>query len=61
MDIDGLHLLIGYLREDFKSFKNNDFHELKGKVDKLSVRIAWIMGGFTVVNGLIWVLVKVLG
>lgn len=61
MDINGLHQLIGYLREDFKSFQNNEFHSLQLKVEKLSVKIAWILGGFTVLNGLIWVLIKVLG
>ena len=48
MDIDGLHLLINYLREDFKSFKNNEFHSLEEKVDKLVWKIAAIFGGITV-------------
>lgn len=61
MDINGLHQIVIFLREDFKTFKNNDFHELEVKVDKLSTKIAWIMGGFTVLNGLIWMLIKVLG
>jgi len=61
MDVNGLHQLVGYLREDFKTFKNNDFRCLETKVDKLSVKIAWMLGGFTVLNGLVWVLVKVLG
>lgn len=61
MDIDGLHQLIGYLREDFKTFKNNEFKHLSERVDKLGVKIAWMLGGFTVLNGLVWVLIKVLG
>ena len=61
MDIDGLHLLVGYLREDFKAFRNNEFKHLSDRVDKLSTKIAWIMGGFTVINGLVWVFIKVLG
>ena len=61
MDVNGLHQLVGYLREDFKAFKNNDFRHLSDRVDKLSVKIAWMLGGFTALNGLIWVLIKVLG
>lgn len=60
MDINGLHQLIGYLRDDFKDFKKNDFTHLEEKVDKLSTKIAWILGGFTVLNGLVWVLIKIL-
>ena len=68
MDINGLHEIVKNLREDFNLFKTNDFHALEEKTDgiekavsKLSVKIAWIMGGFTVINGLVWVLIKVLG
>jgi len=61
MDINGLHQIVIFLREDFKTFRNNEFKHLSERVDKLSVKIAWMLGGFTVVNGLVWVLVKVLG
>ena len=61
MDINGLHEIVKNLREDFLTFKNNDFVHLEKKVDKLSTKIAWIMGGFTIVNGLVWVLLRVLG
>ena len=61
MDINGLHEIVKNLREDFLLFKSNDFHGLERKVDKLSTKIAWIMGGFTVLNGLVWALIKVLG
>ena len=60
MDINGLHQIVNNLRDDFKEFKNNDFSCLEKKVDKLSVKIGWIMGGFTVLNGLVWVLIKIL-
>ncbi len=57
MDIEGLHQLIGYLREDFKSFKNNDFKHLEERVEKLGTKIAWIMGIiggiFTIANILV--------
>lgn len=61
MDIHGLHEIVNNLRIDFHSFRKNEFHELSKKVDKLSIKIAWIVGAFTVINGLVWVLVKVLG
>lgn len=61
MDINGLHQIVIFLREDFKAFRNNEFKHLSERVDKLSVKIAWMLGGFTVLNGLVWVLVKVLG
>lgn len=44
MDIQGLHQLIIFLREDFKAFKNNEFTHLSEKVEKLGVKIAWIVG-----------------
>jgi len=60
MDINGLHQIVIFLREDFKAFRNNEFHSLEEKVNKLSVKIAWMLGGFTVLNGLVWVLIKIL-
>jgi len=47
MDIDGLHELVKNLREDFNAFKTNDFHNfhtLQEKVDKLGVKVGWIVG-----------------
>lgn len=61
MTVKELFEYVKEFKEEFKDFKSNDFQCLEKKVDRLSVRIAWIMGGFTVVNGLVWVLVKVLG
>ena len=52
MDLNGLHQLIGYLREDFKNFQNNEFHDLRLKVEKLGTKVAWIVGiisGLTIV------------
>lgn len=67
MDINGLHSLIGYLREDFKSFKNNDFHNLQDKVegvekkvDKLGLKVAWIVGIISGLTLLANVLLRVL-
>ena len=63
--------LFEYVKEfkaEFNTFKSNDFHGLEAKtsgiektVNKLSIKIAWMLGGFTVLNGIVWVLVKVLG
>ncbi len=61
MTVKELFEYVKEFKEEFKEFKKNDFHGLEKKVDKLSVKIAWIMGGFTVLNGLIWMLIKVLG
>ena len=49
MDIQGLHQLIIFLREDFKAFKNNEFTHLSEKVDKLGSKVAWIVG---IISGL---------
>ena len=61
MDIDGLHQLINYLREDFKVFKNNDFRCLEEKVDKLVVKIALIVGAISALTLVGNILVRVLG
>ncbi len=44
MDLNGLHEIVKNLREDFLIFKNNDFHSLEKKVEKLSSKVAWIVG-----------------
>ncbi len=39
--------LFEYVKEfktEFNTFKSNDFHELEAKVDKIGVRVAWIVG-----------------
>ena len=39
--------LFEYVKEfkgEFKAFKSNDFHELEIKVDKIGIRVAWIVG-----------------
>ena len=61
MDIDGLHQLINYLREDFKSFKKNDFAHLSEKVDKLIVKIALIVGAISALTVVANILVRVYG
>ena len=47
MDINGLHQIVNNLRDDFREFKRNDFAHLEEKVDKLVVKIAWIVGGIS--------------
>lgn len=59
MDIEGLHQLIIFLREDFKAFKNNDFHELQLKVDKLVVKIAVIVGAISALTVVANILVRI--
>ena len=68
MDNDKLCLLIGYLREDFKDFKNNDFEHLSEKVEKieekinkLSLKIAVIVGAISAVTVIINILARVYG
>ena len=68
MEINELHLLIGYLREDFKDFKNNDFGHLSEKVEKieekinkLAFKIAVIVGAISAVTVVINILAKVYG
>lgn len=60
MDIQGLHQLIGYLREDFKSFQNNEFHSLQLKVDKLAIKVALIVGAISALTLVGNVLIRVL-
>lgn len=60
MDLNGLHLLIGYLREDFKAFKANDFHKLEIKVEKISSKVAWIVGLISGIGIAVSILIRVL-
>ena len=68
MEINELHLLIGYLREDFKDFKKNDFRHLSEKVEKieekinkLALKIAVIVGAISAVTVIINILARVYG
>ena len=68
MEINELHLLIGYLREDFKDFKKNDFGHLSEKVEKieekinkLALKIAVIVGAISALTVVINILVRVYG
>ena len=56
MNIDELHLLIGYLREDLNIFIKNDFCHLRDKVDNLLW--VFITGLLAIMGGLIVLLVK---
>lgn len=61
MNVDELHLLIGYLREDFKEFKKNEFAHLVEKVDRLSIRVALIVGAISALTVVANILVRILG
>lgn len=57
MDLEGVYEIVKNLRNDFLTFKSNDFLCLEKKVDKISTKVAWIMGViggiFTIANILI--------
>lgn len=68
MEINELHLLIGYIREDFKDFKKNDFghlaekvEKIEEKINKLAVKIAVIVGAISAVTVIINILVRIYG
>lgn len=44
MTIKDLFEYVKEFKEEFRTFKSNDFHELEAKVDKIGVRVAWIVG-----------------
>ena len=63
MDINGLHQLIGYLREDFKIFKKNDFKHLRDKVDAQGRTTVWLfitlIGGLlSIIGGLVLLIIR---
>jgi len=60
-EIKQLTKMVKKLQEDFDLFLSNDFHGLKKKVGRLSTKIIWIMGIYTVLNGIILILITVLG
>ena len=67
MDLNGLRQLIKNLREDFQNFKTNDFHNLESKVDrldcrmdKLSTKVAWIVGIISALGLVANILLRVL-
>ncbi len=56
--------LFEYVKEfktEFNTFKSNDFHGLEAKVDKLSTKVAWIVGIISALSLISNVLLKVLG
>ena len=59
-ELELLTKTVKQLHEDFSLFLSNDFHDLKERVRKLSGKIIWIMGIYTVLNGIIWILIMVL-
>ena len=55
--------LFDYVKEfkkEFKDFKTNDFHELEVKVDKISSKVAWIVGIISGIGIAASVLIRVL-
>jgi len=44
MTVKELFEYVKEFKSEFKTFKSNDFHELEIKVDKISIRVAWIVG-----------------
>jgi len=60
MDINGLHQIVNNLRDDFKDFKKNDFTHLSEKVDKLGIKVGWIVGTISALTLIANVLLRVL-
>lgn len=56
-----LNKTVRKLCRDFNLFLTHDFHDLTKRVGRLSTKIIWIMGIYTVLNGIIWILITVLG
>ena len=44
MTVKELFEYVKEFKEEFKEFKSNDFHELEVKVEKISTKVAWIVG-----------------
>ena len=61
MDINGLHEIVKNLREDFLTFKNNDFSCLEKKVDKIAVKVALIVGAISALTVVANILARVYG
>jgi len=59
-EIKQLTKAVEKLYEDFSTFLTNDFHDLTKKVNRLSTKIIWIVGSYTVLNGIVWTLIMVL-
>lgn len=56
--------LFEYVKEfkaEFNTFKSNDFHELETKVDKIGVRVAWVVGVISALTLVGNILLRVLG
>ena len=69
MDTNGLNQIIGNLKEeilrdvkeikdDFHTFKTEEFYPLVKKVDKMWTKVAWVLGGYFVLNIVAWVVVR---
>lgn len=60
MTVKELFEYVKEFKEEFKAFKSNDFHELEVKVDKIGVRVAWIVGIISALTLVGNVLIRVL-
>ena len=61
MDINGLHEIVKKLREDFLTFKNNEFRCVEKKVDKIAVKVALIVGAISALTVVANILARVYG
>lgn len=48
------------MKEDFHNFKKEDFAPLVEKVGKIQTKVAWIVGGFSVLNIVVLIIFKLL-
>jgi hypothetical protein len=49
MTVKELFEYVKEFKDEFKEFKSNDFTHLEEKVDKISTKVAWVVG---IVSGL---------
>ncbi len=59
-DLKELRDELSDFKDEFHAFKREEFIPLRNKVDKISTRVAWILGGFSALNITIWVIFKIL-
>lgn len=60
MTVKELYDLVLLFHKDFKEFKKNDFTHLEHRVDRISVKVAWIVGVIFVLSVVSHVLLRVL-
>ena len=60
MTVKELFEYVKEFKEEFKAFKSNDFHDLEVKVDRISIRVALIVGVISALTLVANVLLRVL-